>query len=456
MDLIEAVKNAGIVGAGGAGFPAYVKLSAKAETFIINAAECEPLIETDKYLMRTFPDEILEAAEAAAEHLGAKRRVIALKSKYQREAHALQKSIEIAGSPFQLVKMTSFYPAGDEQILVQYITGRSVPERGLPPDVGSVVSNVGTMLNVWQALKGKPVTDKYLSVVGEVADPVMLHAPVGTALQECIDQAGPLLKEYAVLVGGPMMGRVYKGGEIRDLTVTKTTGNIIVLPEDHYLVKCAELSLSAIIAQSKSACIQCKMCTDMCPRYLIGHKMRPHMVMRNIFREKTMVQDSEYEIVFGEAANCCDCGICEMFACPMGLSPRKVNVFIKTQLAARGLKPAGNRTPEALEELPYRRIPTERLAARLDLMKYFHAKIGDCRSVDPDRVSIPIRQHIGAPGNPCVEVGERVRKGDFIVKAKEGSLSVPVHASIEGRVTSVDDVRIVINKEKEQAPCQMQ
>jgi len=166
MNLIEAVKNAGIVGAGGAGFPTHVKLSAKAQVFIINAAECEPLIETDKYLMRTFPNEILKAAEIIAEHIGAERKVLALKSKYQREIEALQQAIIETDSSFQLVKMKSFYPAGDEQTLVQLVTGRSVPDRGLPLDVGSVVSNVGTMLNVYQALQGSPVTDKYLSVVG--------------------------------------------------------------------------------------------------------------------------------------------------------------------------------------------------------------------------------------------------------------------------------------------------
>nr|WP_315020358.1 4Fe-4S dicluster domain-containing protein [uncultured Aminipila sp.] len=449
MNLIETVKVAGIVGAGGAGFPTHVKISAKAQVFIINAAECEPLIETDKFLMRTFPNEILEAAQIVAKHLGAEHKVIALKSKYQKETEALQKAINETSSSFKLVKMNSFYPAGDEQTLVQLVTGRSVPERGLPLDVGVVVSNVGTMLNVYQALKGNPVTDKYLSVVGEVAKPIMLHVPLGTTLQECINQAGPTLAEYDIIVGGPMMGKVYRGNNIQDLTVTKTTGNIIVLPKNHYLVKCAELPLLSIIAQAKSACVQCKMCTDMCPRYLIGHKIRPNMVMRNMYREKLLVDDSEYEAAFGDAANCCDCGVCEMFACPMGLSPRKVNNYVKGQLAGRGLKPAVNKAPVALDELAYRRIPTERLVARLDLMNYFHEHADDCVSIEPECVSILIKQHIGMSGDVCVTVGDKVQKGDLIVKAKEGTLSANIHASVKGTITSVDGERIVINKEKE-------
>ncbi|MBN7773809.1 4Fe-4S dicluster domain-containing protein [Clostridium aminobutyricum] len=449
MNLIEAIKNAGIVGAGGAGFPTHVKLSAKAQVFIINAAECEPLIETDKYLMRTFPNEILKAAEAAAVHIGAERKVIALKSKYQKEIEALQQAIVETNSSFQLFKMKSFYPAGDEQTLVQLVTGCSVPERGLPLDVGAVVSNVGTMLNVYQALQGNPVTDKYLSVVGEVAAPVMLHVPIGTALQDCIRQACPRLDEYDIIVGGPMMGKVYRGNAIQELTVTKTTGNIIVLPQNHYLVRCEELSFASIVAQTRSACIQCKMCTDMCPRYLIGHKIRPNMVMRNLYREKLIKSNDEYEKIFGEAANCCDCGICEMFACPMSLSPRKVNIFIKKQLAARGLKAERNKNPKASADLPYRRIPTERLVARLDLMNYYHVHAGECRTFVPDRVSLLIKQHIGAPGVPCVSVGNRVQKGEVIVRAKEDSLSASLHASINGKVTFIDGERIVIDKEKE-------
>lgn len=449
MDLIQAVKDCGIVGAGGAGFPTYAKLSAKAEVFIINAAECEPLIETDKYLMRNFSNEILEAAEIVAEHLGAKHKVIALKHKYQREIQELQKAIKEVNSSFVLVEMDSFYPAGDEQVLVQLITGRSVPERGLPLDVGAVVSNVGTMLNVFYALEEKPVISKYFSVVGEVEYPLMLNVPIGTSLQECIIQAVPKLKEHDIVVGGPMMGKVYRGNQIGDLTVTKTTGNIIVLPQNHYLVTRAELPLSSIIAQTKSACVQCKMCTDMCPRYLIGHKIRPHKVMRSIYREKEIINDGEYETIFGDAVNCCDCGLCEMFACPMGLSPRKVNSFIKGQLTRRGLKPIANKIPEALEELPYRRIPTERLVARLDLMKYFYSHAKECISIEPKRVSILIKQHIGVPGNPCVSVNDTVRRGDLIVKAKEDSLSVNVHASISGKIMLVDNKQIVIEKERE-------
>ena len=120
--------------------------------------------------------------------------------------------------------MSTFYPAGDEQTMVQWVTGRSVPERGLPLDVEAVVDNVGTMLTIYDAItEGSGVSMKYLSVVGEVPHPVMIHAPIGTPITQCIAAAKPLLKEYAVIVGGPMMGKVLADPQqIQQAVVTKT------------------------------------------------------------------------------------------------------------------------------------------------------------------------------------------------------------------------------------------
>ena len=203
--------------------------------------------------------------------------------------------------------------------MVQQVTGRSVPERGLPLDVGCVVDNVGTLLNIQDALEGTPVTEKYLSVVGEVKEPILLKVPVGTALTACVAEARPNLADYALIVGGPMMGKpLTDRAAIEAAVVTKTTGNLIVLPKEHYLFRRAQLPMETIRHQTKSACIQCRMCTDLCPRYLIGHQIRPNLVMRNLWREGSIEDNEEYLRSFGDAANCCDCGVCEMFACPMG------------------------------------------------------------------------------------------------------------------------------------------
>lgn len=451
MNLLDAIREPGIVGAGGAGFPTHVKLKAKAEWFIVNAAECEPLIETDKYLCRTYADRIVAAAVIVAGHLQAEHTVIALKKKYRAEIDALRAAIDKAGAAIEICEMGVFYPAGDEQTMVQFVTGKTVPERGLPLDVGAVVDNVGTLLGIYDAMtEGKSVSSKYLSVVGEVREPIMIHTPIGTPITQCIEAAKPHLTDYAVIVGGPMMGRVLSDREaIRNAVVTKTTGNLIVLPRDHYLITRAGRPMERIRAQARTACIQCRMCTDLCPRYQIGHQIRPHMVMRNLYREQTISSNEEFLRAFGDAANCCSCGVCEMFACPMGLSPRKVNEYMKGALRERGLQPERNIKSEARPELDMRRIPTERLIARLGLSAYSGLHAHTCIELSPDEVFVPFAQHIGKPAQPVCKAGDTVNKGDLIAQAAEGALSANIHAGITGVITEVSAAGARISGRKE-------
>ena len=439
LDLVEKVKSAGVVGAGGAGFPTHVKLAAQAEYFIVNAAECEPLIETDKYLCRAYAERIVSATEAVVLHLGASRAVIALKAKYEDEIGALKAAAAKAGEAIEICAMPSFYPAGDEQTMVQFVTGRSVPERGLPLNVGAVVDNVGTMLGIADALEDLPVTDKFLSVTGEVKAPVMLRVPIGTSVVDCIANAELTTDGYAVVVGGPMMGKLLADdGEIEAAVVGKTTGNILVLSKEHYLVKRGAVPFERIRHQSRSACIQCRMCTDMCPRYLIGHEIRPHLVMRNLWRENIITDPGEYIRCFGDALNCCDCGVCEMFACPMGLSPRRVNVYFKQKLREKELDKERNMSPYARPSLKYRRVPTERLVSRLGMLKYYGAHVrGTHIDFVPEKVFVPFNQHIGCPALCLVKDGDAVMRGALIAEA-QGTVSANVHASVSGTVEKSD------------------
>ena len=445
MNLPELVKAAGVVGAGGAGFPTHVKLDAKADCLIINAAECEPLIETDKYLTRTFAARLIAAVLAVGEHLGVSRRVIALKSKYHAEISALKAAIAETGAPVELFEMPAFYPAGDEQILVNMICGVTVPERGIPLHVGAVVDNVGTLLNVMDALEGKPVTEKYLSVVGEVAEPVMLKVPVGTPLQLCIDRAKPTCGSYGIILGGPMMGKVVTDpAQIASLTVSKTLGNILVLRSDHFLLSAAQMPMSRVRVRARSACIQCRMCTDLCPRYQTGHRMRPHLVMRNLYQEDQVKDNAVYERMFGDAANCSDCGACEIFSCPMQLSPRRVNGYIKGRLREKGIQVARDTSPKTRESADLRRIPTDRLVARLGLSAYYGKHPHGCEELMPPQVYIPFQQHIGKAAEPVKAAGEVVCSGELLAAAAKDALSANIHASIDGVIERIDEKGAVI------------
>lgn len=445
MQLLEQIKDAGIVGCGGAGFPTHAKLACTVENFIVNAAECEPLLRTDRYLMVHKSREIVAAAGMMGEMVQAGNIYIALKETYTREIEMLEKAIEDLKSPVKLFKMRNFYPAGDEQIMVCEVTGRSVPPSGIPLDVSAVVSNTATVYSVYQASEGQVFTHKYLTVTGEVNHPVIVHTPLGTSFTECLLAAGGAgTGNYHVLAGGPMMGKLYTKEEAENLTVTKTTSGFVIVPDEAALIQKRTIPLAFILNRAKSSCIQCSYCTQMCPRYLIGHPLRPHMIMRKL----AYAEDTASILKDPEVANamiCSECGLCETYACPMGLSPRQVNVHLKSLLRGEGFrysKPAGPFSP--LEEREGRRAPSKRMAARLGVEQYYDYQIDDCAELAPARVRISLRQHIGAPSVPVVEAGSTVKEGQLIAAIPDKALGANIHAAIGGIVEQVTDSEIMI------------
>lgn len=427
-EVVDLVKNAGVVGAGGAGFPTHAKLSAQADIVIINGAECEPLLRVDQQLMAEKAKKLVKGVEAMLKATGAPKAVIALKKKYKDALEALSYAIE--GKPISLFRLNDFFPAGDEQVLVYEVTGRVVPEGGIPLKVGCVVSNVETAVNVADALEGIPVTDKYITVTGEVRNPITVKIPIGTPISEVLALAGVIdMKGMALIDGGPMMGAV-----VTDFSkpVTKTTKGLIVLSEKHPLIEKKTLSMEHIIKRSRSACIQCVMCTDICPRNMLGHRLSPHKIMRSLNFGKP---DEE---IMKTTFLCCECGACELYACPMQLSPRLINAALKKELGAQGLRfnPREGQNPVSPVR-DYRKIPSKRLVSRLALTHYDRPAPLSESNFLPGKVSIPLRQHIGAPSVPVVKTGQLVEKGTLIAEIPEGALGANIHASISGMVKEI-------------------
>ena len=447
MGLLDQIKEAGIIGCGGAGFPTHAKLGAEVEYLLVNAAECEPLLRTDRYLMKHRADDIITALEAVGAMTKAKHIFIGLKETYRAEIASLQKAIDAKKSKVQLFPLKNYYPAGDEQALVCDITGRTVPPAGIPLNVGCVVSNLASMVGISEAMKDIPFTEKYLTVTGEVKEPIIVKAPLGTPIKECIAAAGgSKIDQYHVLIGGPMMGKLYKKEELDKLYVTKTTSGVVIVPSDTKLVEGKEFSLENAKRRARVSCIQCQHCTEMCPRHLIGHPIAPHKWMRAVAYNDNIEELLQSQAV-KEALTCSECGMCEVYACPMDLSPRKVAQFFKGEYRKAGIR--YERTKDSYEKLPerdHRRVNSHRLAFRLDVEKYYDYDIDKLVELDPKQVFISVAQHIGAPGEVQVSVGDTVEKGTLIGKIPEGALSANTHSSISGTVTAVDGSLITIKK----------
>ena len=449
MELLEQILEAGIVGCGGAGFPTHAKYRGAFDTVLLNGAECEPLLRTDRYLMRHEARAIVTAAAALREAAGAQDCVIALKHTYEAECTALQQAIDQLGAPVRLHRMDSFFPAGDEQTIVYEVTGRIVPPAGLPAHVGCVVSNVATALCVADAMQGRPFTQKYLTVTGAVHTPVIVRAPIGTPVRDCIALAGgPTVSDYIVVNGGPMMGRQMSREAAEEAHVTKTMSGLLVLPTENAVARRGAVTLAQMQNRARSACIQCSFCTQLCPRHLLGHPLEPHRIMRKFAMGGDVMQMLDDPDV-RNAALCCECGVCEVFACPMGLQPRRINALLKQALGKAGIRYTPAETSwHAHAEREVRKAPTGRIAARAGVAAYQKLDIDTLATASPASVALALKQSIGAPAQPVVQTGDTVQMGQKIAVCPQGALGTNLHASVDGVVRAVTETEIVIDAEK--------
>ncbi|HJA92338.1 MAG TPA: SLBB domain-containing protein [Candidatus Eisenbergiella merdipullorum] len=438
-ELAGIIKQSGIVGAGGAGFPTYMKIDERVQTILLNCAECEPLLKLHRQLLQHHTKQILQALAKVKETVGAAEAIIGIKGEYRETVNALNACLpDFPGMRVHL--LDSVYPMGDEVVLIYEATGKVVRPGGLPIEQGIAVFNVETMYNIGRALQeAAPVTEKLVSVVGEVASPVTLRVPLGISLSDCLEAAGgALVRDPVCLVGGPMMGNILPA----DSPVTKTTNAVILLPGDHPLIRKKRQNPAIGLKRAASACCQCETCTDLCPRHALGHPIEPHKFMRAAAN-----RDFRDANPFLNTFFCSSCGLCELYSCPQGLSPRSLMAEYKAGLRKAGIKaPAGVSAAPVRESRQYRKTPEERLEARLGLTRYDADAPLTEELLTAKTVKLLLSQHIGAPAVPVVKEGDRVEKGQMIAAAAEG-LSVPIHASVSGMVREVQPGAVILAAE---------
>ena len=439
--ILSKIREAGVVGAGGAGFPTEAKLSRQAGVVIANASECEPLLESDKHLILRECEKVLAGLGLAMEAAGASSGVVAVKKKHEDIIAILNEIIK--GTDISVFPLENFYPAGDEHVLVYEITGRTVPMGGIPISAGAVVLNAATLAAVADACEGKPFTERYVTVAGEVKRPCVSVVPVGTSVREVIETAGGgMAGSGCVLIeGGPMTGKVITDP---DTPVKKTTAAVIALPADCRTVTLKVSDPKTTVRRARSVCCQCSLCTDLCPRRQLGHKLFPHKSMRIFAGIDGYLNERDALSV----SLCSECGLCAYYACPMELAPNRVNAVLKSALSDKGVKTDFNEwQPDETDVFREgRKVPSKRLLIRMGLAKY-DAKlsfVGFPKA--PDKVELILKQHIGRPAVPAVSVNDRVAAGAKVAGIPEGALSAAVHTPVAGRVASVTDAKIIVER----------
>jgi len=323
-EIRTIIKDAGIVGLGGAAFPTSVKLSPPKEkpidTVILNGAECEPYLTADHRLMVERPQEIVEGLKIIMKTLGVKDGYIGIEENKPDAIEAMKTAVSSEESAYSLLPtpysievypLKVKYPQGAEKMLIKAIKGREVPIRGLPMDVGVVVQNVGTALAIYEAVRfGKPLIERVVTVSGKgVREPKNLMVRIGVLISDLVTQCGGLVDgAVKVIVGGPMMGFAQWS---LDVPVVKGTSGILVFTEDEY-----------VSSEEYFACIRCGSCIDVCPMGL-----NPSML--SILSEKGRYEETKEYNLF----DCFECGSCA-YVCP---SSRPIVQFIR--LAKSLVKP---------------------------------------------------------------------------------------------------------------------
>ncbi|MBO5371060.1 MAG: 4Fe-4S dicluster domain-containing protein [Clostridia bacterium] len=436
--LAQIMKTHGIIGAGGAGFPSGSKLNSDADTIILNCAECEPLFKLHRQLLATYTHEIMTALMYVKEAVGAKKVIIALKPSYKEAIDRVNYYLP-SFEGFSIALLPKVYPVGDEIVLIYETTGKVIKPGKLPISEGVIVYNVETMLNTYYAVEEDiNVTEKYITITGEIQNPGTFKVPVGITIKEAVALTGGEKSDDCMYLGGGLMtGDIVYPND----PVTKKLNAVLVLPKNSSIIQKRLSNTNINIQKAMSICCQCRSCTDLCSRHLLGYPIEPHLFMRAI--SKGMTSDTEAIL---NANYCSQCGLCELFSCPQDLSPRSLIAKMKAELRKNGVPaPQNPKFTGISPDREYKQVQMNRLRSRLGVTGYYVPATLDEKEVKFKEVKIMLNQHIGPPAVPVVKKGDTVTKGQLIATT-EGKLGSDAHSSCDGKVLEVTDLYVIIKR----------
>ncbi len=298
-EFITAVQTAGLVGLGGAGFPAHVKFSIpegkKCTTIIANGCECEPFLTSDHRIMVEFAAELIQGLTILRHFIPAEKVVIGIEGNKPDAIDILRNEIQKQGVDYEVVSLKVKYPQGAEKMLIKAVLNTEVPSGKLPIDIGALVSNVGTLVAMAQYFcESIPLIERVVTVTGTaIRRPTNLMVPVGTPIRHLIEWCGGVTQDAVrILLGGPMMGIAQK---TLDVPITKGISGVLVLTENE------------VQELSTYKCIKCGRCIDVCPMYL-----NPSLM--GLLARKDLYEELEERHVL----DCFECASCS-FVCPSGI-----------------------------------------------------------------------------------------------------------------------------------------
>lgn len=360
--LKHIIEEAGIIGEEGISFPLHKKLQENLDYIIINGAESEPLICVDQVLMDGYAKELLQALDILVQACGAKAGIIGLKTSHQKT----KRSLELAnsyGDHIKIQEVADIYPAGDPLNVIYACTGKVIPMGACPTEEKIAILDVESLLSIWHAIyKKEPLSHTYITVAGHVTKAVTVKVPLGTPAREVIKLAGrDDLDKHTIIQGGPMTGYIIAPSQ----KMTQTSKGLLVLEDDHSVVRGkAPLNMNSL-KRIMSVCSQCRICTDLCPRHLLGHEVEPHRLMNGL--ANGLINHSE---ACQTSLGCIGCNLCTAYSCPNQLDPAAFMMKIKYELMGQGVTVPRQKESMPDQSLNYHQVPMKRLIRKLGLTQY--------------------------------------------------------------------------------------
>jgi Na+-translocating ferredoxin:NAD+ oxidoreductase RnfC subunit len=263
--------------------------------------------------------------------------------------------------------------------------------------------------------------------------------PIGATFRDVIEATGGFAVPDPVLViGGLMMGETT---EDLDAPITKTTTGVVVLSRHHHVIERKLKPAKAQAQIGKSACDQCRYCTEYCPRFLLGYAVEPHQVMRSLAFTAT---GKEYWNQW--ASLCCSCGLCTLYACPEELFPKEACDDSKMEMRQANIKWTGKMDVKPHPMREGRRVPIKTLMKKLAIQEYDHPAHLEKVSYQPKRAVLALKQNAGSPNVPLVKRGDRVSAGQQVGEIPEKAMGAVIHAPFAGVVEAVTDKQIILNR----------
>ena len=434
-------------------------INERCDTVIVSALKDNPLSFAEEYLLQREWRRIIEGLKLLMVNHQAEKGIIAVSKSGRPVIADLKRGIE-DNDNIDLFFIDDFYPAADQAILTHEIAGQPFYRATRTALLGSLVYDLQTVINIYEAVtEEEPVTRRLLTCTGEVVLPSLVLGHLGVSFREVIELCGgATIDEYVIFAGAPSRGAIITD---IDTPVTKSTTTITVLPASHELVKERSLTIGAQVRKIKSVCNQCSFCTELCPVYLLGGKLYPHQIMRQVAYGL-----AEPEEVMLGALLCSECGICEVFACPHKLSPRSVNKYIKERLKqetdpesllSRNISDQTNSQTEnqtnrlisgqlqPRSNRDYRKVPFERLADLFSVGPYAEPPKMELLETNPGQVELLFQEMSAAGVLPRVKPGEEITEGTLVAETKMSS-GAGLHASITGKITFLDEERVIIKR----------